>query len=40
MIFRGKGVIKILDGQIQTQKGNSVISPFALECSSVEAVIH
>lgn len=30
MIFRGKGVIKILDGQIQTQKGNSLISPFAL----------
>lgn len=28
MIFRGKGVIKILDGQIQTQKGLDVLNKY------------
>ena len=37
MLSSGKGVTEILGDQIQTQKGNSMGSPLALECFSVEA---
>ena len=37
MLSSGEGVTEILGDQIQTQKGNSMGSPLALECSSVEA---